>query len=326
MTPSEKFRRTIHTLSTRVVPLGLLAIASYAHADWTLVSADTPVIAIHAAGVYQAEAGQRFAPDDIVENPSGGVVQIQDESGNVVALGHETRVLLAHDAHIALLRGWIKVLHACAATAHCATPVVDTERTRFTPADHTALVIAATPPGYDNADAVFCESGSAQVLALGESREGTDRKPAQLRLDAHQFVLRARSNDTLAVSASPDPAFVANMPVTFRDALRALPQPPIASASSPDATMQPAHNLRPVTYDDVADWLHSALAVRADPATRFTERFRVRLADPAFRRDIKQHVRELPDWHSLIFPPPRKISRVPAVEPPSAYPSILVRP
>lgn len=331
MTSSEKFRRTIHRVATCIVPLGLLAIAPYARAGWTLVSAGSPVTTIHAASVYQAEAGRRFAPDDIVENPSGGVVQLQDDSGNVLALGHETRVLLTRDAHVALLGGWIKLLHACATVENCATPVVETERIRFTPANRTALVIAAAPPGYDNADAAFCESGSAEVVASGGS-PGSNGKPVPLRVDAHQFVLRTRSNDRLAVSASPDPAFVADMPVTFRDALRALPQPPAASvpasASSPDPTRAAtdAHDLRPVTYDDIAAWLHSPLAVRTDPATRFTDRFRARLADPAFRADIRQHLRELPDWRPLIFPPPRRIARTRAVEPPSAYPSILVRP
>ncbi|MBP0594790.1 hypothetical protein J8I87_35035 [Paraburkholderia sp. LEh10] len=217
-------------------------------------------------------------------------MQIQDENGNTVALGRDTRVLLTRDAHVALLRGWVKVLHACS-VANYATPVVDTERTRFTPADGTALVIAAAPPGYDSADAVFCESGSPKVLAFGKSRS----KPVEGRIDAHQFALRAKANETISVSERPDPKFVAAMPVTFRDALRPLPSPA-------NIRNLPTHDLRPVTYDDVSDWLGSALAVRTDPATRFTGRFRARLADPVFRRDVRQHIRELPEWRPLAFP------------------------
>jgi hypothetical protein len=296
------------------VPLGLLAIASYAHAGWSLARADTPVTVIHTTSVYQAETGQRLAQDDIVETPSGSVVQIQDESGNIVALGHDTRVLLTHDAHVALLRGWVKVLSACS-VPNCEPPAVDTERTRFTLADRAALVIAATPPGYDSADAAYCESGSAQLLALGKSR-GT---PAEVRIDAHQFALRAKTNETISVSASPDPTFLATMPVTFRDALRALPLP----AKPRDLS---AHDLHPVTYDDVSDWLGSALAVRTEPATRFTERFRARLSDPAFRLDVKQHIHELPDWRPLVFPQSWPTSRAAIRTVPSAYPSISARP
>lgn len=331
MTLSEKLTRTIVRASRRFLPFGLLALASHAQAGWTLVRADTPVTVIHAASAYQAEAGQRLAQDDIVANPDGVVVQIQDEGGNIVALGHDTRVMLTRDAHVALLRGWVKVQHACT-VANCPTPVVETERTRFTPADQSALVIAATPPGYDSADAVFCESGSAHVLLLGTSRG----KPLDTRLEAHQFALRAKANDTLPVSASPDPAFVATMPLTFRDALRPLPMPsppsPLSATLPPhekphDPPTPPSH---PVAYGEVSEWLVSALAVRTDPATRFTDRFHVRLSDPAFRLAVKQHIRELPDWRPLVFPPPpvspRLTSRNPVFKPVPAYSSFLIRP
>ncbi|CAB3775897.1 hypothetical protein LMG28614_00105 [Paraburkholderia ultramafica] len=314
MTRSVKPDRTLFRAPLRLVPLVLLAIASYAHAGWTLARADTPVTTIHATSVYQAEAGQRLVQDDIVQTPSSGVVQIQDESGNIVAFGHDTRVLLMRDAHVALLRGWVKVLNACS-VANCVPPVVDTERTRFTLADRTALVIAAAPPGYDSADAVYCESGSAQLLALGKSRS----KPVDVRIDAHQFALRAKTNEAISIYASPDSKFVATMPITFRDALRTLPSPA-------NPRNLPTHDLRPVTYDDVSDWLGSALAVRTDPATRFTGRFRARLSDPAFRRDVRQHVRELPDWRPLVFPQPRLTPRAAILAVPSAYPSISARP
>ncbi|HEY4294989.1 MAG TPA: hypothetical protein VGM85_00805, partial [Paraburkholderia sp.] len=126
------------------------------------------------------------------------------------------------------------------------------------------------------------------------------------------------------MSASPDPKFVAAMPVTFRDALRPLPLPATATATARNV---PVHDLRPVSYDDVSDWLGSALAVRSDPATRFTDRFRTRLSDPAFRRDVKQHIRDLPDWRPLVFPPPpRPVSRPAPFAWPSAYPLKPARP
>jgi len=320
MTLSGILNRTTATIWLRLLPFTLLAVASYAHANWTLVHADAPVTTIHATTLYRAQTGQRFSQDDIVENPFDGVAQVQDESGNIVALGHGTRVMFTRDSHVALLRGWVKVLHVCN-VANCAIPVFDTERTRFTPGDRTSLVIAAAPLGYASADAAYCESGSTQVLATGDFGKPAPlvKQSTEVRLEVHQFALHAASNEALSVLPSPDLMFVAAMPVTFRDALRALPMP----AGLSDALPQPA---RPVSYDDVSAWLTSTLAVRTGAATRFTDRFHTRLQDPAFRGEIKQHIRELPDWHALVFPPPPQKPRVAAYWPSSAYSPLSVRP
>ncbi|NIF94392.1 hypothetical protein F3J18_03815, partial [Burkholderia sp. Ax-1720] len=190
----------------RLAPLGLLAFASAAQA-WTLVRAAAPVTVIHQTGLYLAQPGQRLAVTDMVETPAQGGAQLQDESGRVVALGPDTRVLFARDAHLSLLRGWLKLADGCAA-ADCAAPVVDTEGTRFTALDHAALVIAAAPAGYpgaDDADAVFVESGSARLLALGAAARG---KPAQAKLAAHQFAVHARAAAAITSALSPAPAFV----------------------------------------------------------------------------------------------------------------------
>jgi hypothetical protein len=292
----------------RFLPLGLLVLASHACAGWTLVQTDLRTVAIHETGLYQPEVGQRFAIDDIVETPSGGGVQLQDEAGNIVALGGDTRVLLARDAQLALLQGWMKVLRACN-TEHCAAPVVETARTKLTPGDGAALVIAAAPDGYADAeaDAVFSESGTASLLAL--TLAGARGKPAAVQLPMHQFAVRRAASPVIAIAASPDAAFVAAMPVAFRDALHALPLPKAVHDKPPG-------NMRPVAYDDVSDWLESALAVRTQPGSRFTERFRSRLSDAAFRRAIDQHLHTLPEWRVLLYPaPPRVVSH------PSSYPS-----
>ncbi|MBP0590304.1 hypothetical protein J8I87_11395 [Paraburkholderia sp. LEh10] len=284
----------------RLTPYALLLLAPYANAAWTLVQADAPATVIHESGRYQTDAGQRFALDDIVETPANGGVQIQDDAGNIAALGHDTRVLLMRDAHIALLSGWLKVLHACAGNmANCTAPVIETARTTFTPSDDTALVIAATTANYQSTDAhdidaVFSESGTVSVLAISSSRG----KAAPVTLDMHRFATHPVSSDTIAVTLRPDAAFVAAMPVTFRDALRVLPMPA-------RLRNDPPNNLRPVVYDDISDWLGSGLAARRSPSTRFTARFRARLSDPAFHRAIVQHIHDLPDWRPLVFPPPQ---------------------
>jgi len=305
----------------RFLPFCLLVLAPYAHAGWAIVQAGTPVTAIHESSVYRAGSGQRLAPNDIVEAPPSpnGIVQLQDETGNVLALGGDTRVLLARDGRVALLRGWLKVQHVCAA-ANCAVPVVETERMRVTPAERSALVVAASTPAYADADAdaVFCENGSAQLVTLGKPHG----KPAQTAMSTHQFAQLSKATTGIAVSARLAPAFVAAMPLAFRDALRPLPLPAAPAALAAPAAPRPASASaaasRPVTYADVSDWLRSALAVRTEPATRFTQRFGARLSDPAFRRDIRQHLPDLPDWRPLLQPPvkpPTQPSIQPSINP-----------
>jgi len=284
------------SMPARLLFFGLLAIASHAHAQWTLVQADAPARAIHDTNRYVPQSGQRFALNDMLETSSQGGLQLQDPDGNTVALGADTQVMLTRDTHVVLLRGWLKVLHACtAARTNCAVPSIDTVRLRYTPANGSAAVIAASPGGYSQADAVFVESGTLTLLSLAPAH-GSKVAPAQLPM--HQFAVWRAASPTLAVAASPDPAFVAAMPVAFRDALTALPLP---AAPTPAAAAQ--EQSRPVDYDDIADWLNSALAVRTQPGTRFTERFRTRLADPAFRRAIDQHLGTLPEWRVLLYPP-----------------------
>ncbi|MFC0694419.1 hypothetical protein [Paraburkholderia humisilvae] len=305
----------------RFALFGLIAIAARAHASWTVAQADTPAAAIHDAQMVQVEVGQRLAINDIVETPSNAGMQIQDETGeNVLALGPGTRVLLARDAHIALLRGWIKALHACSAAVNCAAPVVDTERGRYTLGNHATIVVASSPPGYDDADAVFCESGSVSALSLPNAHG----RLAAVQLSAGQFAARRASSPSMIEASRPDGAFLAAMPVAFRDELRALSPAPVAHD-------KPSGTARPVAYDDVSDWLQSSLTVRTQPGTRFTDRFRVRLSDPAFRRDVDAHLGTLPEWRVLLHPPaprivPSATPRSPASSVPPVYRSLFLRP
>ncbi|GAB2917778.1 hypothetical protein GCM10027093_65480 [Paraburkholderia jirisanensis] len=308
------------SMPARLLLFGLLAIASHAHAQWALVQADAPARAIHDTSRYVPQSGQRFALNDMIETSAQGGLQLQDPEGNVVALGADTQVMLTRDAHVVLLRGWLKVLHTCTgARPRCAIPAIDTVRLRYTPANGSAAVIAASPAGYPQADAVFVESGTLTLLSLAPAY-GSKVAPAQLPM--HQFAVWRAASPALVVTPSPDPAFVAAMPVAFRDALTALPLPaaPTSAATAAAAQEKPL----PVDYDDIADWLNSPLAIRTQPGTRFTERFRTRLADPAFRRAIDQHLGTLPEWRALLYPPPAPPHHATAA--PSVYRSLSNRP
>lgn len=280
-----------------------LVVSTQAHAmPWTLVHADAPVVVIHDDQRYTAGVGQRLAINDMIAVASHGGAQLQDdETGNRIALGPDTHALLMRDDRIALLDGWVKATNDCTGATHCVAPEIETARLRVSLATSATVVVAAAPSGYGTDDAVFIESGAANVLALGEG----GRRSAPIKVEGPRFAARSTAATIDVTRAHADPAFVDAMPISFRDALPRLVSP---TQAHPVA----AGDVHPVDYNDVSNWLISRLAARRDAATRFTDRFNARLADASFRRDVQAHLRDLPEWRVLIYPPPRVAVRPPA--------------
>ncbi|WP_250517074.1 hypothetical protein [Caballeronia sp. INDeC2] len=256
-----------------------LTLTSPAHADWTLARADAPVAVVRGANVSAAHAGDRLRDGDLLES-GDGVVHLQDEHGTLAALGPQTRAMLTADAHVALLRGWLKIAAAACAPPSCATtpvtPRVDTERGAIDIGANAAAIVATR----DDAIDIFSETGAQSFAA----------KPPATIADGRFASIDARAR--LQRSARPPDAFIAAMPVPFRDALQPLARPVPPASTTPS---------RAVTYDDIAPWLVSTLPARKT----FPARFRSRLADAAFRRDIGTHLKALPDWRALLYPPTR---------------------
>jgi hypothetical protein len=253
------------------------ALATPAHAGWVLASTDAPLTVVRGATVTAAAAGDALRDGDLLESHDG-VAQLQDGHGTVVALGPQTRAMLAGDAHVALLQGWLKIAAASCAAAPCAQARVDTERGAVDIGVNSAAVFAV--PEAADTFGIFSETGTQSYAT---------RPPAPIpnghfaRIDDHAH---------LQLLARPPDAFVTAMPVAFRDALQ--PFGVVNRSRSP----QPS---RAVTYDDIAPWLNSKLPARKT----FPARFRPRLADAAFRRDIESHLKTLPDWRGLLYPPVR---------------------
>lgn len=260
----------------------LAALSPPARAAWTLVSADSPVTVVRAANVFAFGAGHSLRADDLILSPQQGVVQIQDDNGALVALGAQSRVMLLASERIDLLRGWMKIAAACKA-APCPQRVVETERgvIRLSTSASAAAIVAT--PGNAGDIAVFSESGM-QTLAL--------EPPMSIGAGS---LAEISGNTPARVLPRPLSAFLAAMPVAFRDALQ-----PLANNTTPasDAALKP---LRPATYDDIAPWLTSTLPVRK----RFAARFHTRLADRAFHASIESHLNALPDWRVFLYPPAR---------------------
>ncbi|WP_438390632.1 hypothetical protein [Caballeronia sp. DA-9] len=279
------FKRCLRGL----LALGVLFAAPHAHAGWTIASADAPVTIVRTTNVYQLNAGQALRDDDLIESAPHSMVQLQDDAGNLLALGAQTRVLLQAGSRVSLLDGWLKVAHACA-TEPCTTPAIDTERGSVEPGANAAAVVAALPGtnGGKSTIAVFSESGT-QTLAVSARR-------STITPGSFAYVTASAPPQ---IAQRPSSAFLTDMPVAFRDALQRLPVTP----SAHDSGSKP---LRAATYDDVSAWLASDLPARK----RFPARFRPRLADPAFRRAVDQNLKALPEWRVLLYPPaPRPDAR-----------------
>ena len=279
-------RRPVERTLRGVLTCGCLLAASQAQAAWTIASADAPATVIRAANVYQLGVGEALRDDDLIESPPRGVVHLQDDAGNLLALGAQTRVLLQAGPRVALLDGWLKVAHPCAAA--CKALDIDTERGSIelgTNPTASAAVVVAALPGTDHDKstiAVFSESGTQTLAVSARKSMITPGSFAYVTVSAPP-----------QIAPRPSSAFLTDMPVAFRDALQRLPVAPAAHDS-------PVKPLRAVTYDDVSAWLASDLPARK----RFPARFRLRLTDQAFRRAVDQNLKALPEWRVLLYPPP----------------------
>jgi hypothetical protein len=295
-------RRSIHWLAALCVAFAAPSV----HAGWRIVIADSAVVVIRGTVLNRADVGEQLNADDIVESASRGIVQLQDDAGNVLALGADTSILLEQNAHVSLLSGWLKMAHWCAGQP-CAKAVIDTERGWLELADDAdgslqgarpvaaAAIVAAIPSQGRTDAAMFSESG-AQAFTAREPR-GSARTSTQLAAGQFSYVA---SGAPIELQSRPSSAFLADMPRPFRDSLQR-----VSVAETPqDKLIAP---VRPVSYGDVSAWLVSDLPVRA----RFARRFRARLGDDAFRRDIGRNLSDLPEWRVLLYPPKQPKAQTP---------------
>ncbi|WP_322029026.1 hypothetical protein [Paraburkholderia sp. J76] len=268
----------IHRLHIWAAGLVIAAgLASPAHAAWRLASTDAPIVVVRGANVMLAAAGDILRDGDLLESRDG-VAHLQDEHGTLAALGPQTRAMLTAAAHVALLSGSLKIASAACESARCEPVRVDTEAGTIEVGPGAAAIVAA-PENTQTLD-VFSETGTQTFAA----------KPPT-PIPAGRFAI-IDNRGHVQPFARPTEAFVARMPVAFRDALQPL------VAANPARVAPPS---RAAAYDDIAPWLNSKLPERK----AFPARFRSRLADRGFREEIQVHLNTLPDWRALLYPPER---------------------
>ncbi len=242
-----------------------------------LTLADQPLRLIRGAAVYKAASGVAVQKDDILETDAAGA-QLEAGADAIVALGPQSRVLVANLAadgksavELELLQGWAKV-YAKGRRAVVVTPAL-----QVTVPTGSTIVHAG-----GGLDAVFAEEGEQQV-----ARAGTVLK---LAVEQYAGIDTSKPQPAL-VAGRPPRAFVSAMPPAFRDHLARVPGVKNAGKVAPVKE-------RDAAFADVDDWLASTLPARR----RFVARFKPRLLDPDFRKQLDRALGQSPDWKPVLYP------------------------
>jgi hypothetical protein len=246
-----------------------------------LTLAEQPVRLIRGAAVFKAPAGVALQKDDILETGAGGA-QVEAGADAIVALGPQTRVLVANLAvdarapiELNLLQGWAKV------QARGRRAVVTTPALQVSMPSGATIVHAA-----GGQDAVFAEEGEQLVARIDEKgRAGTPMK-----LGAEQYA-QIDASKPQPVAGRPPRGFVTALPPAFRDRLASVRSVPNAGKALPVRE-------RDADFADVGAWLQSPLPARKS----FVARFRPRLAEPAFRKELDRTLGQSAEWKPVLHP------------------------
>jgi hypothetical protein len=176
-----------------------------------------------------------------------------------------------------LLAGWLKVETPASSTTY----IYASPRLAVSTKGSTILLQAAP----DAAEAFF-ESGSGIVSPVDAQGSRGSPLPAK----PGQFFSRRPAKDILSGSR-PDSTFISLMPVPFRDTLPPRLSHFAAKAVEPKADHE-------VTYSDVEPWLRMGTVWRRG----FVERFRPRLRDKEFRKQLEAHLSNHPEWGPILQP------------------------
>jgi hypothetical protein len=262
---------------------------------------------VRGATVFQAAEGMRLQQGDILESAGGGFSQLEFTGGAIVALGPTTRVYIfrhgaggkggtgATNGDLVLLSGWLKSESSAGAGSYrYQSPMLAASTENGT------VVFHCDESGCD----VFVESGSATIAEVSTS--GNSRHPTLGKTG--QFFSR-RAGGGVTTLPRPTPAFVAAMPYQFKDTL------PSRLAHFSGKTVQPKAQQQ-VSFDEIRPWLTMPSAWR----TGLVDRFRPRLNDSEFRKQLDSHLSECPEWEPILHPEKNPPPSSPIEVPPSESP------
>jgi hypothetical protein len=260
-------------LQAGAAPAGVVSIAD-----------GPPFSIIRGDRLFEATKGATLQAGDFVETQSGNFIVAELPGGTVVAFGPSSRLYLLERADVptfVVLRGWLKL------DAH-ATGEGGLHRAVGLQLGAAARQGVFVVHAADHRDEVFHEAGAMTLLLRDDGAVRSDRESK-----VNQFF--ARENRTAVVTAPrPAAAFVAAMPVPFRDPL------PDGLFKGLKAKVTEPKLIREVSYTDIADWL----VIPRDWRVGFVRRFRGRLKEPAFFAAMDARLSLYPEWTPILHPPP----------------------
>ncbi|MEZ2353436.1 hypothetical protein [Caballeronia sp. RCC_10] len=275
-------RATLRLLFPYISLMCLLATqaAHAAQSAHAMLIPEGAITLIRGTTVIAVDAPLALQPGDLLATDAHTSAQIDYDDGTLAALAADTRLAIDATDSLALLSGWIKVTRKHAAAPSAWT--IDTTGLR-------AVLLDGSIVMHADADAVsmFIEYGN---IALSD--DGRGQHPQNV--SGEHYVQRSRhANGTpLNIEARPASAFLAAVPLPFRD--------PLAAAAARIASKEtlPAQE-RTAAYADIGDWLTTSLPVRHTFVARFGP---LAQAQP-FRAQVQRHLRDLPDWRRVLCPP-----------------------
>ena len=249
----------------------------------TMTFLEGKVWAIRGTSVLPCSEGMRLLQGDILETTTPGFAQVEFNGGTIVGLGPASRVFLfkagSNGGELVLLSGWLKGETSVKGgpfryyTTHLGAAVKDG-----------TLVLHGSPSGAE----IFMESGSGTVAEM--TAQGVMSHPVTVK--SGQFLSR-KSGKNIVIGARPDSVFLESLPPAFRDTL-----PPHLAAFQGKKAPPVGRSDHEVTYTEIKPWLTIGQAWRGG----FVERFKPRLKDPDFRRQMEDHISDHPEWDDVLHP------------------------
>jgi hypothetical protein len=255
----------------------------------TVTFLEGSLLIIRGTTVLQAAEGTHLRQADIIESSEKGFAELEFVGGAIVALGPSSRLYIfrqgaggksgsdAAGTELVLLTGWLKGQ----SDTHAGSYRYETPMLAATTGNGTLVFHNNESGGH-----VFVESGSAGIADV--SQDGRVGKPTAGT--AGQFFSRSQGKG-LVSSSHPGAAFVDAMPRSFRDALPSRLAHFAGKAVEPKAQHQ-------VSFAEIQAWLKLPPVWRKD----FVDRFKGRLKDPEFKKQLENHVAEYPEWGPILHP------------------------
>ncbi len=285
MNNSNNFRWTLFVASC-LIAIGHMSMALAMDLP-AITLADKPVRIIRGVTVFKAVVGVPVQKDDIVETGASGA-QIEVSKELMFALAPETKIYLlntqfseSNHVEIVLINGWLKVFDKRSGAS--GRVLITTPSIRVSLEAGFSIVHVSA-----GKTEMFAEEGLQTVAEFNEA----GKLGAEMKIGREQYASRL-VGQSLKIIPRPPKEFIAEMPIIFRD-------PVVAAPDRLKGIKMQAVKERELDYPDIEHWLKSNIAARKS----FVNRFRPRLKDADFRKQLDAQLGQTVDWKPILHPPP----------------------